>query len=179
MAEAPGADAPRIRDAGQADLGAVQRIYAHHVREGLASFEEVSPDEAEIARRFAAVRAAGLPYLVAELDGRVIGFAYAGPFRDRPAYRYTVENSVYVDPAAVRRGAGGALLGRLIERCREGGYRQMIAVIGGRDNASSISLHERLGFRRIGRLEAVGFKHERWVDVMLMQRALGSDEDNP
>jgi phosphinothricin acetyltransferase len=179
MAEAPGAGALRIRDAEQTDLAAVQRIYAHHVREGLASFEEVSPDQAEIARRFTAVRAAGLPYLVAELDGRVIGFAYAGPFRDRPAYRYTIENSVYVVPAAVRRGAGGALLGNLIERCREGGYRQMIAVIGDRDNASSISLHERLGFRRIGRLEAVGFKHGRWVDVVLMQRALSPDDSPP
>ncbi len=166
----------RIRDAGPADMAAVQRIYAHHVREGVASFEETPPDVDEIARRHAAVVGLGLPYIVAELDGAVEGFAYAAPYRARPAYRHTVEDSVYVAPAAMRRGVGRALLAELIERCTALGMRQMVAVIGDTANTASIGLHVSLGFRHAGALSAVGFKFDRWVDTVLMQRPLGAGE---
>lgn len=162
-----------VRDAADADLAAVQAIYAHFVLHGLASFEEVPPSTAEIARRREAVRALGLPYLVAEAEGRVLGFAYAGPYRPRPAYRYTVEDSVYVAPDAGGRGAGRALLATLIRRCEAAGFRQMVAVIGDSGNAASIGLHRALGFETAGVLRSVGFKFGRWVDSVLMQRRLG------
>lgn len=181
----PPADAAiRLRDATETDMAAVQRIYAHHVLHGSASFEEVPPSLDEMLARRAAVLALGLPYLVAELDGKVAGYGYAGPYRPRPAYRYTVENSIYVADGMAGRGIGRHLLAALIERCEAGPWRQMIAVIGDSGNAASIALHERLGFRHAGTLRAVGFKFGRWIDSVLMQRPLGDGsrtlpEQNP
>lgn len=170
------AAAHALRDAGERDLEAICRIYAHHVRHGTASFELTPPEPDEIRNRWAAIRAGGLPYIVAESDSAVVGFAYAAQYRPRPAYRHTVEDSVYVAPEHVRRGIGRILLGELIRRCTELGYREMIAVIGDTDNASSIVLHERLGFRHIGVLEDVGFKFGRWLDTVIMQRRLLAEE---
>ncbi len=164
-----------IRDALEEDLGAIERIYAHHVRHGLASFEEVPPTIDELRARRAAVLDSGLPYLAAELDGEVVGYAYAGAYRPRPAYRYTIEDSVYVEEGLRGLGLGGALLATLIERCEAGPWRQMLAVIGDSANAGSIALHRRLGFRYVGNFESVGFKLGRWVDTVLMQRALGRE----
>lgn len=162
-----------VREAGPDDIPDVTAIYAHYVANTAASFEEEPPAAEEMLRRLEAVRARGLPFLVAEHDGRVLGFAYAGPFRTRSAYRYTIEDSIYVAPDAVRRGIGSALLSRLIERCSELGYRQMIAVIGDSENLSSIGLHASLGFRQEGVLRGVGWKFGRWVDVVIMHRPLG------
>jgi phosphinothricin acetyltransferase len=167
-----------VRDSREADLAAITATYAHHVRFGLGSFEEVPPTLVEIARRRAEVLARRLPYLVAEgAGGAVLGYAYAAPFRARAAYRFTLEDSIYVAPGEERRGVGRALLATLIERCSIDGYRQMIAVIGDSGNAGSIGLHERLGFRRIGLLSDVGFKHGRWIDSVLMQRPLGEGNE--
>jgi L-amino acid N-acyltransferase YncA len=153
-------------------MAQVQAIYAHHVLHGAASFDEEPPPLAEMQRRRADVLGRGMPYLVAEIDGRVAGYSYASPYRARPAYRFTLENSVYVDPARPRAGTGRALLAALIARCEAGEWQQMIAVIGDSANAPSIGLHAALGFRRIGTLHAVGFKFGRWIDSVLMQRAL-------
>ena len=163
----------KVRDAGDGDLKAIRAIYAHHVLDGLASFEEEPPDLAEIARRRAAVVALGLPYLVAERAGTISGFAYAGPFRPRPAYLHTVEDSIYVAPDAAGHGQGRLLLGALIERCLAVGYRQMVAVIGDSQNSASVALHAALGFRRVGTLRSTGFKLGRRADTVLMQRSLG------
>lgn len=162
-----------IRTATENDLASIQTIYAHHVSHGLASFEEVPPDIAEITRRRDVARDNDLPYLVAEQDGAVRGFAYASLFRNRSAYRYTVEDSVYVAPDALGSGIGSALLSILIERCTERGFRQMIAVIGDSANHASIGLHAKHGFVHAGRMTAVGFKFGRWVDSVRMQRPLG------
>ncbi len=153
-------------------MGQVAAIYRHHVLHGLASFEEVPPDEAEIRARFEAVRKAGLPYIVYEEEGQILGYAYAGPYRTRSAYRFTVENSVFVRDGYGGRGIGRALLTALIERCAAGPWKQMVAVIGDSENHASIGLHRALGFRMVGTLEKVGFKFDRWVDSVLMQRAL-------
>jgi len=161
-----------VRDSRAEDMAQVQAIYAHHVLHGAASFEEEPPPLAEMQRRRADVLGRGMPYLVAEIDGRVAGYSYASPYRARPAYRFTLENSVYVDPARPRAGTGRALLAALIARCEAGEWQQMIAVIGDSANAPSIGLHAALGFRRIGTLHAVGFKFGRWIDSVLMQRAL-------
>jgi L-amino acid N-acyltransferase YncA len=165
-----------IRAGTRADVTAIAAIYAHHVLTGLASFEIAPPDEAEIARRRDGILARSLPYLVAELDGGVAGYAYAAPYRERPAYRYTLEDSVYVAPAAGRRGVGRALLDSLLATCARLGYRQMIAVIGDSGNIASIALHAACGFAHAGLLPGVGFKHRRWVDSVLMHRALGSGD---
>jgi len=165
-----------IRDSRDEDVAAIQRIYAHHVLHGTASFEEQPPDEAEIARRRGDVLAKGLPYLVAELGGTVAGYAYASPYRTRPAYRYTLEDSVYVREGFAGRGLGRLLLTELIAACAAGGWRQMVAVIGDSGNAASIGLHERLGFRRVGTLQSVGYKFGGWVDSVLMQRELGTGD---
>jgi L-amino acid N-acyltransferase YncA len=165
-----------IRDAREEDLGAIARIYAHHVNHGLASFEELPPTIEELRTRRAAVLDSGLPYLAAELHGEVAGYAYASTYRPRPAYRYTIEDSVYVEEGLRGRGLGRALLAALIERCERGPWRQMLAVIGDSANAGSIALHRRLGFRYVGNLESVGFKLGRWVDTVLMQRALGAGD---
>jgi len=159
--------------AGPGHVAALEAIYGHWVRHGLASFEEVPPDAEEIDRRRQAVQAAGLPYLVALAGEDVIGFAYAGPYRARPGYRYSVEDSVYVAPEALSCGAGRALLAAIIAEAERLGYRQMVAVIGDSANAASIGLHEALGFHRVGTFTSIGFKLGRWVDSVLMQRALG------
>ena len=162
-----------IRPATPADLSAITRIYDHAVRQGTASFEIEPPDEAEMARRFRALLEGGYPYLVAERDGAVAGYAYAGAYRTRPAYRWTVEDSVYVDPAASRQGIGRALLDRLIAECTARDFRQMIAVIGDSAQTASIELHRAAGFRLVGNIENVGLKFGRWLDSVIMQRALG------
>jgi L-amino acid N-acyltransferase YncA len=164
---------PTLRPAVAADCAAITEIYRHHVLTGLGSFEEEPPDLAEMSRRHAEIAARGLPYLVAERDGRVAGYAYAAPYRPRSAYRYTLEDSIYVAPWAQRCGAGDRLLARLIELCVAGGHRQLVAVIGDSGNAASIGLHIKHGFRHIGTIEACGFKQARWVDSVIMQRALG------
>ena len=172
--------APLIRDAAPEDLAAVEAIYGHHVLTGLGSFEQTPPVLEELNKRYHAVVDLGLPYLVAELDGKVVGFAYAGLFRPRPAYRNTVENSVYVAPGMDGRGVGRALLSTLVERCTAAGKRQMIAVIGGGyDNVGSARLHAALGFKECALLRAVGWKFDRWLDVLMMQRALGPGDTNP
>jgi phosphinothricin acetyltransferase len=161
-----------VRPLVEADLPAIQAIYAHHVLHGLASFEEEPPSVEEIRSRWRKVLDLGLPYLAAELDGAIVGYSYAGAYRPRAAYRFTVENSVYVRDGLAGRGIGKALLDELIARCEAGPWRQMLAVIGNRDNEASIALHRRCGFRLIGILDSVGRKHGRWVDTVLMQRAL-------
>jgi len=162
-----------IRPARPADVAAITRIYAQAVRHGTASFELEPPEQAEMARRQDALVAGGFPYLVAEEDGGILGYAYAGPYRARPAYRFTVEDSVYIAPEAQRRGLGRLLLERLITESEARGYRQMIAVIGDSAQHASIALHMALGFRLIGTFAAVGFKFDRWLDTVLMQRPLG------
>ena len=162
-----------VEGAGAADAEAVAAIYAHHVLEGVGTFEERPPNAAEIERRRAGVAALGLPFLVARARGAVVGFAYASAFRARAGYRYTVEDSVYVAPHCLGRGLGKALLGAVIERCASVGLRQMIAVVGDSGNAASIGLHGAAGFVETGRLANAGFKFGRWVDVVLMQRPLG------
>ncbi|HEY0223912.1 MAG TPA: GNAT family N-acetyltransferase [Pseudolabrys sp.] len=166
---------PSIRPANLSDIAAITGIYAPAVEHGTASFELTPPDEAEMARRMDNLTRDGFPYIVAELEGVLAGYAYAASYRVRPAYRLTVENSVYIAPGMQRRGIGRALLTALIEACEARGYRQMIAVIGDSpQQAPSIGLHEALGFRHVGILENVGFKHGRWLDSVLMQRALGA-----
>jgi L-amino acid N-acyltransferase YncA len=164
---------PIVRDACEDDMSAVQSIYAQHVMGGIASFELEAPSVAQMIDRRADVLTKGLPYLVAELAGEVVGYGYATLYRPRPAYRFTVEDSVYVRDGLGGHGIGLTLLGELIDRCIRGGWRQMIAIIGDSENHASIRLHERLGFHRVGVFEAVGFKHGRWVDTVLMQRSLG------
>jgi L-amino acid N-acyltransferase YncA len=168
-----------IRAATAADIPAITAIYDHAVRHGTASFELESPDAAEMTRRRQALVEAGYPYVVAEADGVVAGYAYAGPYRPRPAYRWSVEDSVYVAPAMQRRGIGAALLDRLIAEAEQRGYRQMIAVIGDSAQTPSIKLHRAAGFRPIGTIEHVGFKFGRWLDTVLMQRALGPGAATP
>ena len=167
-----------IRPSRDEDVPSITAIYRGHVLNGVASFEEVPPEPDEIARRRGEIVARGLPYLVAERAGRVIGYCYAGLFRPRVAYRFTVEDSVYIAADEIGRGLGRALLEQVIARCSELGYRQMVAVIGGRETLGSIRLHERLGFAPIGILPAVGFKFGRWIDIILMQRALGPGSDS-
>jgi phosphinothricin acetyltransferase len=171
--------APLIRDAAAEDLGAIARIYAHHVSHGLATFEEVPPTIGELRSRRTAILDAGLPYLCAELHGEVAGYAYAAPYRPRPAYRYTIEDSVYVEAGLRGLGLGRALLAALIARCEAGPWRQMLAVIGDSANGASIALHRRLGFSHVGSFASVGFKLGRWVDTVLMQRALGAGAARP
>jgi phosphinothricin acetyltransferase len=170
-----------VRDAADADadIAAIQAIYAHHVLYGLATFEEVPPTVDEIAVRRAAVRAIGLPYLVAEADGAIVGYCYATAYRPRRAYRYTIEDSVYVADGLAGRGIGAALLAALLARCEAGPWRQMIAIIGNSGNAGSIALHRRFGFEPVGTLRAAGFKLGRWVDTVVMQRALGPGDATP
>jgi L-amino acid N-acyltransferase YncA len=163
----------QIRPAGAADIPAITRIYAHAVRNGTASFELDPPDETEMSRRQQALTAGGYPYLAAVADDVVLGYAYAGAYRARPAYRFSVEDSVYVAPQAHRRGIGRVLLDRLIDEAEKRRFRQMIAVIGDSTQVASIELHRAAGFRLIGAIENVGFKFDRWLDTVLMQRALG------
>ncbi len=164
---------PSIRPAGPGDIPAITRIYAHAVTHGTASFELAPPDEAEMTRRMQALSDGKFPYLAAEIDGRLVGYAYAGLYRTRPAYRSTLEDSVYVAPDIQGRGVGRTLLAALIEASAQRGFRQMIAVIGDSEQAASIRVHAALGFAFIGTLPNVGFKFGRWLDTVLMQRALG------
>jgi len=166
---------PAIRPAKITDIPAITRIYAQAVEHGTASFELTPPGQAEMTRRLHDLTTKGFPYLVAEIDGVLAGYAYAGLYRSRPAYRLTVEDSVYIAPDLQRRGIGRALLAALIDAAEVRGFRQMIAVIGDpTKQAASIGLHEALGFRQVGMLENVGFKHGRWLDSLLMQRELGN-----
>jgi L-amino acid N-acyltransferase YncA len=163
-----------IRPAEPRDIAAITRIYGHAVRHGTASFELEPPDDAEMTQRYQRLLAGGYPYLVAELGGEIAGYAYAGPYRARPAYHWSVEDSIYIAPQAHRRGIGRALLDRLIAESEAGGFRQMIAVIGDSANAASIELHRAAGFRMVGTFDNVGFKLGRWLDSVLMQRPLGT-----
>ena len=161
-----------IRASADTDIPAIAAIYGRHVLEGTGTFEIEIPDEAEIARRRQDIVQRGLPWLVAELGGVVVGYAYAGPFRAREAYRFTVEDSIYVHPESMGQGIGGALLRELIEICRRDGYRQMIAVIGDKGNHGSIRVHEICGFQHTGVMKNVGLKFDRWLDVVIMQLEL-------
>jgi L-amino acid N-acyltransferase YncA len=162
-----------IRSAEPRDLAAITRIYAHAVSQGTASFELEAPDEREMTRRYGELRDGGFPFIVADINGVLAGYAYAGPYRARPAYRFTVEDSIYIDPTMQRRGIGRALLTRLLAETEAAGHRQMIAVIGDSANTPSIALHAAAGFRMVGTFESVGYKFDRWLDSVLMQKALG------
>lgn len=165
-----------IRDAEAGDLPAITAIYAHHVLHGTGTFEEEPPGEAEIAARMAKVQEAGCAWLVAENEGEIVGYGYFAQIRDRSAYRYTAEDSIYVRDDVRGMGVGKALVQALLHRAAERGFRQMIAVIGDSDNVGSIGLHASLGFRNVGVMKAVGLKFGQWVDVVTMQRALGEAE---
>jgi phosphinothricin acetyltransferase len=168
-----------LRPATEADMASVLRIYGEHVAHGLASFEESSPSLDDMLARYHHLKSQSFPYIVAERKGVVVGYAYAGPYRTRSAYRFTIENSVYVDRQAAGEGIGRALLSRLILECEKGPWRQMIAIIGNSGNEASIALHKSLGFRLVGTLRDVGFKHDQWVDTVLMKRALTPGRDEP
>jgi L-amino acid N-acyltransferase YncA len=163
-----------IRPATEADLPAITAIYEHAVRFGTATFELIPPDLAEMTRRYRALLEGGYPYSVGIREGEVVGYAYASAYRPRPAYRFTVENSIYLKPAIHRQGIGLKLLQHLIGECEARGYRQMIAVIGDSANAGSIGVHHRTGFQMIGTHPNVGLKFGRWLDTVMMQRALGA-----
>jgi phosphinothricin acetyltransferase len=162
-----------IRPSRDGDVAAIAAIYGHHVLNGIASFEDVPPGEAEMARRRADIVGRRFPYLVAERGGKIVGYCYAGPYRARIGYRFSVEDSIYIDPGEVGRGIGRRLLAAVIDEVTRQGYRQMIAVIGGSETLPSIRLHAALGFALIGTFPAIGFKFGRWVDSVYMQRALG------
>jgi phosphinothricin acetyltransferase len=162
-----------IRPATPADIPAITRIYAEAVTHGTASFELEPPDEAEMSRRMQTLLDGGFPFVAATIGGTLAGYAYAGPYRPRRAYRFSVEDSIYVDPGAQRQGVGRALLTSLIEESERKGFRQMVAVIGDSAQTPSIEIHRALGFRMIGAIENVGYKFDRWLDTVLMQRALG------
>jgi L-amino acid N-acyltransferase YncA len=162
-----------IRPAAAADLAAIAAIYGYHVLHGTASFETEPPTLEEIARRHAAVMGHGLPYLAAEAAGEVVGFAYAGPYRPRPAYRFTVEDSVYIRHDCTGKGIGRTLLNAVLQSCEQAGSKQMIAIIGDSENAASIRLHQTAGFEHVGVLRNVGLKFGRWLDTVIMQKSLG------
>jgi L-amino acid N-acyltransferase YncA len=168
-----------IRPSAEADIPAITAIYADAVIHGTASFELEPPSDEQMARRRTALLAGGYPYLVATRDGALVGYAYAGAYRTRPAYRSTVEDSIYVDASVQGQGVGRALLDALIRDSEARGFRQMIAVIGDSASKGSIRLHASLGFRHVGTLEAVGYKHGRWLDTVLMQRRLGAGAAEP
>ncbi len=169
----------RIEPARPADAGAITALYAHHVLHGTATFEIEPPDAVEIAARMARLGAAGMPWLVArDREGALLGYAYAGPFHPRAAYRHTCENTVYIRHDRLRQGIGSALLEALLAACEAGGLRQMVALIAGTEPAS-VALHARAGFVEVGRLASVGRKHGRWIDVLYMQRALGAGDAAP
>lgn len=168
-----------IRDAASDDMPFVQRIYAHHVLNSTATFEETPPTEQEMQLRRLAILEHGLPYLVALRGGRIAGYAYAGPYRSRPAYRYTIEDTIYLAHDITGQGIGRALLTALIERCEQGPWRQMIAVIAGNANQGSINVHRKLGFTHAGTQAATGYKFKQWIDVIFMQRALSGGHLSP
>ena len=166
-----------IREAEMEDIPAITAIYRHHVLNGTASFEETPPDEVEIGHRVRAIRDKGMPYLVATRSNVLVGYCYATAYRPRTAYRHTVENSIYVAHDCVGQGVGSRLMAALITRCEAGPWRQMVAAIGDSENTASITLHERHGFTPVGTFRKVGYKFDRWLDSVLMQRPLG--DDNP
>jgi len=168
-----------VRASTEADVARCAEIYSHHVLHGTASFELDPPDLAEMGKRRATVLELGLPHLVAERDGRIMGYAYAGNWRPRPAYKFSVEDSIYIDKDAVGQGVGKALLPVLIEQCTALGKKQMVAVIGDSASTPSIRLHAACGFRKVGTLENIGFKFGRWLDSVLMQRPLGAGDAPP
>jgi len=168
-----------IRPAETRDMPAVTEIYGHHVRHGFASFETEPPSLDEMTARWQSNAAKGLPYIVAVEDGHVVGYAYAGPYRHRRAYRFSVENSVYMAPNMGGRGIGRRLLEKLISECETRGCRQMVAIIGDSGNEASIALHKRVGFEETGILRDVGFKRGRWVDTVIMQLTLGDGGSTP
>ncbi len=168
-----------IRPAALGDIPAITRIYAHAVLHGTATFEIEPPDEAEMARRMQALFSRHYPYLVAERGGAVAGYAYAGPYRDRPAYNWCVEDSIYIAPEFHRQGIGRLLLARLISEAETLGFRQILGVIGNSANTASVAVHAAMGFRLIGTFQSVGFKHGKWLDTVLMQRPLGKGDTSP
>ena len=168
-----------VRVSTEADLDAITAIYTHAVTHGTASFELDPPDRAEMTRRRAAILEGGYPYLVAAKDGAVLGYAYAGAYRTRPAYRSTVEDSIYVAPSAQGQGVGRLLLAALIEACEALDFRLMVAVIGDEESMGSIGLHRSLGFEPVGILKGIGYKHGRWLSTVLMQRVLGRGLSEP
>lgn len=172
-------DAFLVRAREDRDIDAITEIYGHHVLEGASSWELSPPDTAEMQRRADAITAAGYPYLVAARGTQILGYAYASAYRPRPAYRFTVEHSVYVDDAARRLGVGKALLSRLIEDCTAAGFRQMIAIVGDSQNLQSIEFHEKMGFERVGIVRDIGFKFDRWMDQVILQRPLGAGGGTP
>jgi phosphinothricin acetyltransferase len=165
-----------IRDAHEDDCAAIQAIYGDHVIHGLASWEETPPDVSEIAHRMTEIKKAGFPYRVVELNGEVRGYAYASSYRRRPAYRYTVENSIYIASISTRMGLGGSLLKDLIKQCTARGYKQMVAVIGDSENIPSIKLHASYGFVHCGTIRSIGFKHGKWLNQVIMQQSLGEGD---
>ena len=165
-----------VRPAAAADIPAITAIYGPAVLTGTASFEVDPPDQAEMLRRFEAITGAGYPYFVAEVEGRIAGYAYASAYRTRPGYRFTVEDSVYIAPDAQGKGVGKALLERVVAKCRDDGFRLMIAVIGDSANFASITLHRRLGFRYCGTIHSVGYKFGRWLDSVVMELPLGEGD---
>ena len=175
----PAAPTLLIRDSADADLPAIKAIYAHLVQHGTASFELEPPSIQEMRQRRASVLEKDMPYLVAEINGEVVGYAYVTPYRPRPAYRHTVEDSVYVKAGRAGLGIGGRLLAMLVERCTAAGWRQMLAVVGDSRNAASLAVHARQGFHPVGTLRSVGHKHGEWRDTVLMQRALGEGDSTP
>ena len=168
-----------IRDVSVQDATDIRDIYGHYVLNGLSSFELLPPDEDEIRTRIKRIKKRGHPFLAAETDGVISGYAYASTFRQRAAYDYTLENSVYVSPNYLRQGIGVRLLSDLFQVCDQLGIRQLIAVIGDSDNHASINLHARCGFNRVGLLPSTGYKHDRWVDTVLMQRWIGDGDSEP
>jgi len=168
-----------IRASTESDLDAVTAIYGHAVKHGTASFELEPPSRAEMSSRRAALLDGGYPYIVAEKDGAILGYAYAGAYRTRPAYRSTVEDSIYVAPDAQGQGVGRLLLAALIEECEARGFRLIVAVIGDEDSHGSIALHRSLGFEHVGVFKGIGYKHGRWLSTVLMQRPLGRGMDEP
>ena len=172
-------ESPTIRLSRDADVPAITAIYAHHVETGTASFETAAPGEAEMRRRRNMLIGKQYPWFVAELGGEVCGYAYAGPYRTRPAYRHSVEDSVYVGSSLQRRGVGKALLDTLIRACTDRGFRQMVAIIGDSAQVASIGLHRAAGFEMVGTLRNIGYKHDRWLDTVFMQRALGKGASTP
>jgi L-amino acid N-acyltransferase YncA len=165
---------PRIRPAVETDLETVARIFAHYVLKTTATFEETPPSAESWLQRLAKARSRGLPFLVVDVEGKVVGYAYASPWRAQPAYRYTVEDSIYLNARWTGKTLGGLLLRSLLEECAAAGVRQVIAVIADTGDPASIRLHLRCGFAEAGRLRAVGYKHGRWIDTLLLQRALGA-----
>jgi L-amino acid N-acyltransferase YncA len=166
----------RVRVADEDDMPAIQEIYAHYVLNSSSSFEEDAPTVAEMTARWQKIQSRKMPFLVAMVGKRIAGYAYGGPYRERSAYRYTIEDSIYIAPDMLGRGVGNALMEELIKRCTALGYRQMIAVIGDSTNAASLAIHSRHGFRVIGALSSSGFKFGRWADAVLMQRPLGDGD---